>query len=413
MDETKSFNISKALVYQAFKAVKTNRGAAGVDEESIQDFAENLEDNLYKIWNRMASGCYFPPAVKAVEIPKANGGKRVLGIPTVGDRIAQMVVKLHIEPLIDRQFHNDSYGYRPGKSAEHALAVTRKRCWKYDWLIDLDIKGFFDNMDHSLTMKALSHHATDKWVLLYVERWLKAPMATTDGQLVQREKGTPQGGVISPLLANLFMHYAFDKWMERNYPQNPFARYADDGVVHCKTKEEAVQLLEALKKRMQECLLELHPDKTKIIYCRDEDRQDSDHENISFDFLGYTFRPRRSRTKLGKIFVNFSPAMSGKAKKRVKEEIRKWNLPARSGLELQSIAKMINPKVVGWINYYGKFYRSALYEVTEYIEYKLCIWARKKYKRFKESKEQARQWLGRIRKRQRGPKLFAHWNFTQ
>ena len=410
MDKTKSFNISKALVYQAFKAVKANRGSAGVDEESIQQFAEKLEDNLYKLWNRMSSGCYFPPPVKAVEIPKTNGGKRILGIPTVSDRIAQMVVKLHIEPQIDRHFHRDSYGYRPEKSAEQALAETRRRCWEYDWLIDLDIKGFFDNMDHDLTMKALRHHVTEKWVILYVERWLKAPMAMTDGRITQRVKGTPQGGVISPLLANLFMHYAVDKWLEREYPKNPFARYADDAVIHCKTKEEAVMLLEALKKRMKECCLELNSDKTRIVYCRDSNRRDPDHINISFDFLGYTFQPRKSRSKSGKIFLNFCPAISGKAKKRIKEEIRKWNLPRRTMTDLISLARHINPQVRGWINYYGKFYRSALNEVVEYIEYKLSMWARKKYKRLKQSKEKARCWLRRIRERQQSRTLFAHWN---
>jgi len=411
MDEIKSFNISKALVLEAYHKVRANRGAAGIDEQSLKDFERNWEDNLYKIWNRMASGSYFPPPVKAVEIPKGNGGKRVLGVPTVADRVAQMVAKLYIEPSIDVCFHEDSYGYRPRKSAEQALAVTRERCWKYDWVIDLDVKGFFDNMDHDLTMKALKHHTEEKWVILYVERWLKAPMVMMDGEKVEREKGTPQGGVISPLLANLFMHYAFDKWMERNYPGNPFARYADDGVIHCRTKEDAENLLYALKSRLSDCFLELHPEKTKIIYCKDGSRQKDDHDNISFDFLGYTFQPRRSRTKRGKIFLNFSPAISGKAKKKIKEEIRKWELPSRIGVDLETIAREINPQVRGWINYYGKFYRSALYRVIEYIEYKLCMWARKKYKRLRSSKEQARLWLGRIRERQRS-QLFVHWNFA-
>lgn len=241
MIETKSFNISKALVLEAYRKVNANGGAAGIDGQSLKDFDRNQKDNLYKIWNRMASGCYFPPPVKAVEIPKGDGGKRVLGIPTVSDRIAQMVVKLYIEPSIDLCFHENSYGYRPGKSAEQALAVTRERCWKYDWVIDLDVKGFFDSMDHDLTMKALKYHTEEKWALLYVERWLKAPMIMMDGYKVEREKGTPQGGVISPLLANLFMHYAFDKWMERNYSGNPFARYADDGVPRRYRKERIMK----------------------------------------------------------------------------------------------------------------------------------------------------------------------------
>ena len=410
MHEAKSFSISKAAVLEAFKCVKANRGAAGIDDQSIRDFEKNLKDNLYKIWNRMSSGCYFPPAVKAVVIPKGSGGKRVLGIPTVADRVAQMVVKLQIEPELDRCFHNDSYGYRPGKSAHQALAVTRRRCWDYDWVIDLDVKGFFDNMDHDLTMKALRHHVSEKWILLYVERWLKAPMINKEGQKIERHKGTPQGGVISPLLANLFMHYAFDTWMTRQYPHNPFARYADDAVIHCRTKQEAEELLSALRVRLGECHLELHPEKTKIVYCKDAKRRD-DYDNISFDFLGYTFRPRRSCTKKGKIFLNFTPAISGSAQKKIKAVIRGWKLPRRTGIDLEEIAQWINPQVRGWINYYGKFNRSALYHLTNHIEYKLCLWACRKYKRLKERREKGRNWLRRIRKGQLGPP-FAHWAFV-
>jgi len=411
MSESKSFSISKELVLEAYRKVKANRGAAGIDKQSLEDFERNLKDNLYKIWNRMSSGTYFPSPVKAVEIPKGGTGKRMLGIPTVADRVAQMVVKLYIEPQVDICFHEDSYGYRPMKSAEQALAVTRGRCWKYDWVIDLDVKGFFDNMDHDLTMKAVRHHVEEKWILLYVERWLKAPIVMRNGEKVERQKGTPQGGVISPLLANLFMHYVFDKWMERHYPRNPFARYADDAVIHCRTKQEAESLLEALRDRFRECFLELHPEKTKIIYCKDGKRRRDDHDNITFDFLGYTFKPRRSRTRSGKIFLNFSPAMSVKARKRIKERIREWELPSRTGMTLEMIAIEINPQVRGWINYYGKFYRSSIYRVMEYVEYKLCMWARRKYKRLRGSKEQARRWLGRIRKGQRGL-FFVHWEFV-
>ena len=409
MDRAKSFNISRALVLEAFKCVKANKGAAGIDDQSIRDFEKNLKDNLYKIWNRMSSGCYFPPAVKAVEIPKGNGGKRILGIPTVADRVAQMVVKLYIEPEIDRCFHQDSYGYRPNRSAHQALAVTRRRCWKYDWVIDLDVKGFFDNMDHELTMKALRHHVKEKWILMYVERWLKAPIINKDGQKVERHKGTPQGGVISPLLANLFMHYAFDIWMDRQYPHNPFARYADDVIIHCRTKQEAEELLYALQQRLGECYLELHPKKTKIVYCKDANRWD-EHENISFDFLGYTFRPRRSYNRKGQIFLNFTPAISGNAKKKIKAVIRGWKLSSRTGMTLERIAQWINPQVRGWINYYGKFNRSALYHLTDHIENKLSLWACKKYKRLGRLREKGRKWLRRIRKRQLGPR-FAHSQF--
>ena len=410
MDKTKSFSISRALVMEAFKKVKANKGAAGVDDQTIKDFEKDLKDNLYKIWNRMSSGCYFPPAVKAVEIPKGNGGTRTLGIPTVGDRVAQMVVKLYIEPGIDQCFHKDSYGYRPGKSAENALKVTKERCWEYAWVIDLDIKGFFDNMDHELTMKALKHHITDKWVHLYVERWLRAPMITKEGQKVERIKGTPQGGVISPILANLFMHYGFDKWLERHYPNNPFERYADDAVIHCRTKAEAEGLLKVLRNRMKECFLELHPKKTKIVYCKKSGRKE-DHENISFDFLGYTFRPRSARTKTGIRFLNFTPAISGKAKKTIMEKIRIWKLPNQTRMSLEEIARWVNPQIRGWINYYGKFYRSALNYLMGYIEYKLCIWASKKYKNLKGHREQARRWLRKIRQGQLRA-IFAHWEFV-
>jgi len=410
MVKTKSFSISKALVVEAFKRVKANAGAAGIDDQSIRDFEKNLKDNLYKIWNRMSSGSYFPPPVKAVEIPKGNGGKRVLGIPTVGDRVAQMVVKLYIEPDIDKCFHQDSYGYRPGRSAHQGLEVTRQRCWKYAWVIDLDVKGFFDNMDHDLTMKALRHHVQEKWILMYVERWLKAPIVTKDGKKVERDKGTPQGGVISPLLANLFMHYAFDMWMDQKYPGNPFARYADDAVIHCRTKQEAEEVLSTLQARLGECHLELHPEKTKIVYCKQENRPD-DHEHISFDFLSYTFRPRRVRTQKGKVFLGFIPAISGKAKKRIRKVVQEWKLPTRTGMAIEEIARWVNPIVRGWIHYYGKYHRSSLYHLTHYIEYKLSLWACKKYKRLKRNRNNGRKWLRRIRKGQLGP-TFAHWAFV-
>lgn len=283
MNSGKPFDISKYAVFEAYKRVKANKGSEGIDDESIEDFEENLEDNLYKIWNRMSSGTYFPPPVKAVDIPKDNQEVRRLGVPTVSDRIAQSVVKAYLEPVLEPIFHKDSYGYRPGRSTIEAIGIVRERCWKYDWVLDIDIQGFFDNMDHDLVMKAVNHHTQEKWILLYVERWLKAPMILKDGTEVKRGKGTPQGGVISPLMSNLFMHYAFDKWMDRNFPNSPFVRYADDMVIHCKTEEQANSLLEALSMRLKECKLELHPKKTKIVYCKD-DRRPGDYPNKKFDF---------------------------------------------------------------------------------------------------------------------------------
>ena len=315
------------MVWEGYKRVKSNQGAAGVDGQSIEEFDRDMENNLYKLWYRMSSGSYFPPPVRRVEIPKGNGGVRPLGIPTVADRIAQTVVKLHIEPELEPHFHQDSYGYRPGKSALEAVGVARKRCWRCDWVLDLDIKGFFDNIDHSLLMKAVRQHTDCKWVLLYIERWLKAPVQLADGTLVDREKGTPQGGVVSPLLANLFLHYAFDMWMQRNQPNIPFERYADDAICHCKSEAQANWLRAALESRLRACGLELHPDKTKVVYCRDDDRRSS-YPIQKFDFLGYTFRPRRSKNRWGKYFINFTPAISNRAAKSIRQTMRTWRLAA-------------------------------------------------------------------------------------
>jgi RNA-directed DNA polymerase len=287
MSKAKPFCISKQEVWEAYKRVKANKGAAGVDEQSIAGFEKRLKRNLYKIWNRMSSGSYFPPPVRTVKIPKANGGERKLGIPTVSDRIAQMVVKSRLEPEVDPLFHPDSYGYRPGKSALDAVGQARQRCWRHDWIVDLDIKGFFDNIDQNLLMRAVKKHAKEKWVVLYIERWLQAPIQEEDGQLIQRGRGTPQGGVASPLLANLFLHYAFDRWIAATYPHVRFERYADDAIVHCRTEVEAQQVRAAIAARFEECRLELHPEKTKIVYCKDDDRRRT-YPNEKFDFLGYS-----------------------------------------------------------------------------------------------------------------------------
>jgi RNA-directed DNA polymerase len=392
MHKTKPYVISKNIVYEAFLRVKANKGSAGIDEQSIEEFEGNLKDNLYKIWNRMSSGSYFPPAVKAVEIPKKAGGTRTLGIPTVSDRIAQMTVKLYFEPSVEPFFHEDSYGYRPKKSAIQALEITRKRCWKYNWVLEFDIKGLFDNIDHDLLMRAVEKHTKVEWIKLYINRWLKAPFQTNTG-IKERTSGTPQGGVISPVLANLFLHYTFDKWMEINHPNNPFARYADDAVIHCKTEEEAKKLLESLNKRMNICKLELHPTKTKVIYCKDADRKE-EHENISFDFLGYTFRPRRSMNRWGKYFVNFTPAISNKSKKSIRQKVRGWKLQLKANKELFDLSMMFNSAIQGWINYYGKFYKSEMYSSLRHINKALIMWARKKYKRLARHKKKRGTFYG-------------------
>jgi RNA-directed DNA polymerase len=403
--EAKPYCITKREVYEAYLQVKAKKGAAGIDNETIENFETRLKDNLYRIWNRMSSGSYFPRAVKAVEIPKSDGKTRLLGIPTVSDRIAQTVAKGRLEPIVDPKFHDDSYGYRPGKSAHQALETARRRCWKYDWVIDIDIRAFFDNLDHELTMKAVRYHTNEKWVILYVERWLKAPLQTANG-LQDRGKGTPQGGVISPLLANIFMHHAFDDWMRRHHADVRFERYADDLLAHCRSLKEAERVLESIRERMRACGLELHPEKTKIVYCKDEDRR-GHHEHEKFDFLGYTFRPRLSKNRWGKSFVNFSPAISDKAAKRIRTVIRSWHIGKRSDKTLRDLANMFNAKVRGWINYYGAFYRSMLYPTLRHLEHDLVLWAKRKYKRLRGHLTRAIHWLGQIARRE--PSLFEHW----
>ena len=325
MKEAKPYLISKREVWEAYQKVKAHKGAAGVDAQSIAGFERKLKDNLYKLWNRMSSGSYFPPPVRTVKIPKAGGGERTLGIPTIADRIAQTVVKAKLEPQIEPLFHPNSFGYRPGRSALDAVGQARRNGWKYDGVLDLDVRGFFDNIDWELRMKAVKKHAQEPWVVLYIGRWLKAPAQEEDGTVVRRTRGTPQGGVISPLLANLFLHYAFDQWMARQYPQLPFERYADAAIVHCRTRSEAEEVWKAVAKRFEECRLELHPEKTKVVYCKDEDRRGK-YPDQKFDFLGYTFRPRESKNRWGKFFVNFSPAISDRAAKAIRDEIRTWRL---------------------------------------------------------------------------------------
>lgn len=409
MSEAKPFSISKQLVWEGWLKVKANHGAAGVDRVSLESFEKDLKGNLYKVWNRMSSGSYIPSAVRLVEIPKGDGRMRPLGIPTVSDRVAQMVVKMVLEPVVEPLFHPDSYGYRPGRSALDAVGKARERCFRMNWVIDLDIKGFFDNLDHDLVLKAVKHHTDLKWIHLYVERWLKAPQQLEDGTLRERTAGTPQGGVISPLLANLFMHYAFDEWMRRMCASVPFERYADDVVIHCGHLAQARSVLELVRERMKACGLELHPEKTKIVYCKN-DRRLSNYELRSFDFLGYTFRPRTAKRNTGELFNSFLPAMSDKAAKAVRTAIKDWKLGRNWSIRtLEEIAQFTNPIVRGWMAYYGQFYRSACLHALEYLNLALVRWAMRKYKRFRGKWLLAYRWLGRIAARNRS--LFAQWEF--
>jgi RNA-directed DNA polymerase len=403
----KPFSIDKKLVYEAYKVVRANAGAAGVDGQTIGQFEADLKGSLYKIWNRMSSGSYSPPPVRAVAIPKKSGGQRLLGVPTVADRVAQMVVKQMVEPNLDAIFLADSYGYRPGKSALDAVGVTRKRCWEYDWVLEFDIKGLFDNIDHALLLKAVRKHVTCPWAVLYIERWLTAPMVMEDGTQVERICGTPQGGVVSPLLANLFLHYAFDLWMARTHPELPWCRYADDGLVHCRSEQEAQAIKAELQARLAECHLEMHPTKTKIVYCKDG-RRKGKYPNRSFDFLGYCFRPRLVKnSRRGTLFWSFTPAVSRAALTEMRQKIRETNFRNRTQIALGDIARGLNPLLRGWVEYYGRYNPSALYPVFRQVNRTLVAWAMRKYKHLAGHRTRASLFLESIA--EKNPRLFAHW----
>jgi RNA-directed DNA polymerase len=405
----KPFDISKQEVWEAYEKVKANKGAPGVDGCSIDEFEKDLKNNLYKIWNRMSSGSYFPPPVLAVEIPKPHGGgTRVLGVPTVADRIAQTVAARRLEEKVEPIFHPDSYGYRPARSALDAVGRCRERCWRHDWVIDLDIQKFFDSVPWHLIVRAVEAHTDVPWVVLYVKRWLAAPVRLPDGTLAERDRGTPQGSAISPVLANLFMHYAFDAWMARGFPTVPFERYADDAVVHCKSERQARHLRQAIADRMAEVGLRLHPDKTKIVYCKDGNRPGS-YEHTAFTFLGFTFRQRRARNRHGKSFSNFLPAISKDALNKISAAVRSWRLHLRTGHTFKDLARRINPIVAGWMQYYGAFYRSALSPLLQRINAYLMRWIRKKYKRLRGKKKARECWQGITG---RYPLMFAHWKWV-
>jgi RNA-directed DNA polymerase len=404
----RSFDIPKMLIWEAYQKVRANKGAAGVDEVSLAEFAVNEKRNLYKIWNRMSSGSYFPPPVKAVEIPKADGkGVRVLGVPTVSDRIAQTAVAMVLEPEVEPMFHPDSYGYRPGRSQHDALGMCQQRCWSQPWVLDLDIQGFFDNVPHEPILLAVEKHTTVPWVLLYVKRWLTAPIQQPDGTHQPRDRGTPQGSAISPLLTNLFMHYAFDRWLSESQPQVRFERYCDDVIIHCISEKQARFIRSVIADRMLTFGLRLHPTKTRIVYCKQEGRTGT-YPLTEFTFLSYTFRPRTIRTRDGRLKIGFVPAVSKAAMKNMARTIRGWRLGRCTNLSFTEVAAMINRVVAGWINYYGRFYKSLLIHfLREHLNPHLVKWAMRKFKHLHRSPAKARQRLAHIAKTY--PGTFIHW----
>jgi RNA-directed DNA polymerase len=402
----KSHDIPKRLIWDAWLKVKENGGAAGADGVTIEQFEIRLKDNLYRLWNRMSSGSYFPGPVRAVEIPK-KGGTRVLGIPNVIDRVAQTAAALLLEPSVEQVFHDDSYGYRPGRSPVDAVRVCRQRCFQRAWVVDLDVKAFFDSVPWDLMLKAVARHTDQKWVMLYVERWLKAPMLMPDGTLVQRVKGTPQGGPISPLIANVFLHYGFDMWMVREFPTIWFERFADDVVVHCVTERQARVVQDAIGRRLAEVGLLMHPDKTRIVYCKDGRRR-LDFEQVSFTFCGYMFRPRKAYDKVRKeTYTGFLPAVAPGKLTDMSRKAAAWRLHRRTNSTLEDLAEEVNPVLRGWLNYFTVFYPSAVTPIGERMDRHLMRWARRKYRRLERSEKRARTWLTGVRKRD--PDLFAHW----
>ena len=411
-EEHKSQPIEWEQIREAYRRVKSNGGRAGVDGIPIETVSANYRKYLYTLWRGMASGSYFPKSVRQVLIPKGDGKMRPLGIPTVVDRVPQQVIATELETIVDRQLSPNSFGYRPNKSAHGAIEQCRENCLKYSWVIDLDIKSFFDTIDHELLLKAVQFYTKETHILMYVKRWLEATIPLPDGtEQSPNGKGTPQGGVISPILANIFLDIVFDRWMGKNYPENPFERYADDIVIHCRHIKEALRLLEAIKQRMKSCKLELNQEKSKIVYCRRNQKRQPPFKvkYQKFDFLGFTFKPQTVKER-GRIKLGFTPAISQKSISRWSEELRKMDIHRWMHFPLTKIAEILRPKLRGWLNYYGKFRISEMRKLFKPLHLRLTKWIRNKYRRYRKKNWYcAFQYLQQISKSY--PYLFEHWKY--
>lgn len=409
--KSKTVPITKEMVWEAYKKVRSNHGAGGVDKESLEQYATKRSTNLYKLWNRLASGSYFPQPVREVKIPKQDGGERKLGIPTVNDRIAQEVIRAYIEPRLEAIFVEDSYGYRPQKSAIEAVKAVRSNVYKYAWVVDMDIASFFDEVSHELLMRALEVRVSESWVKMYIGRWLETPIQTQEGTLIQKEgRGTPQGGVISPLLSNLFLHYVLDKWLEKYHPKVRMVRYADDVIIHCNTEEEALQTLQAIRARLEECQLRLNEQKTRIVYCKQVRRMDRNNYSKKFDFLGFTFKPKMIKDKQkGRMFLGISCGISMQAQKRIVGNWKKMKIHRQTTKTITEIAEKLNPQLRGIIQYYGKISVYTLGSLMWNLEQRLRRWAQRKYKNLRKSYKKGNDWM--VKTKQSYQNLFYHWAY--